>query len=434
MLNMRKVIIILFSLVAIACVLIILSINQQSGQQYRINNNQNLNEEQNRRPGESPDEPSRSLSPQGYAAIISQEILKKAEANLPEEGLRPGATHLSADGVRILLPYEYTSNTPIIELHFMARELNGNIHPIKLENISLERKEPPSGRGYTMNGATILRVGVTDHFYKHMMRPLLLGAEYEVLNYRLVGVNGPIRGPSPAFRVPENLGPDEIYKIKLLLVDKIYEHQELQKQKAAAQRRKRLEIEEAITVTIQKDAIQGQEGPLVCLYSVGEKNREFHNGQSSGQMTLKGPNKLGGELVVYTSPPGQHFRSWCYIKNLQKRNVSIPDDADWSATREDLIEVYLSFPDEQKQFLDSWQGVIFYPSKASNVRLFGALLHVGSIQLTNYGKVPLKIVPGKYYMKALVIKGRTEVFMPIGQLEIGKEPGKTYTINLPSDK
>jgi len=418
--------------VVLVGLLIFLVMNEKGGQNSIVNNNHDANEDNTKNQAANADVTKPSINLEGYAAIISQEILKKAEAHLPEKVLRPGATHLSTDGVRTILPDEYTSDTPIVELHFMARELNGTMHPVKLHFIHLQRTEPHWATGCQIDGGTTLRLGAGKE--PDNRRALVLGAEYLVPGYAPAGINSVIKGSSPAFRIPENLGPDEVYKIKLLLVDKIYEHQKLQKQKAAAQQRKRLEIEEAITVTIQKDAIQGQEGPLVCLYSVGEKNREFHNGQSSGQMTLKGPNKLGGELVVYTSPPGQHFRSWCYIKNLQKRNVSLPDDADWSATREDLIEVYLSFPDEQKQFLDSWQGVIFYPSKASNVRLFGALLHVGSIQLTNYGKVPLKIVPGKYYMKALVIKGRTEVFMPIGQLEIGKEPGKTYTINLPSDK
>jgi hypothetical protein len=407
-------------LFVVACMLGLLVINKQRGQGVIVKEDKSGN----RAAGFG--DIGRSMGPEGYAAIILEQILTTEEVKLPADVLRPWAVELSPAGVKTIMTSEYTSGTRLVELHFMGRELNGEINPVSLNFVQLQRAGAGEGpRGFQMDGGKALRLGIGQDGGN--MRSVLLGGEYLVTGYAPSGVNAVVKGPVPCFRIPEDLAKGALYRVQLLLVDKIHEQIVLEQQAAEARRKKELEEKEKITIHVRKYPEGATEGSLVAGYYDGVRAREFSEHGSIGELALKGPNKLGGELVVYfTSKATGEITTWAYVKEVQKRVVDLPDDADLEITDKDLIEVYLSFEGQEQGVLESLKGVALYAGADAKWPLFMARLT--SREELDYNRIGLRLVPGSYYLRGHPKKGK-EILL--GKLQVDKQV-KTYRLGLPS--
>jgi len=196
-----------------------------------------------------------------------------------------------------------------------------------------------------------------------------------------------------------------------------------------------LEREEAINIVVGKYPEQVAAGRLMAVYTDGTQQRECYDYENPGHLTLSGPNKLGEELGVYIRQAGGPLRLWCYIKSLNKRDVNLPGDADRVIKAADLEDVYLSLTGADKSFLDNCEGLWLYPSEGTKMQIgwFAVVLHSRSVQFKEYGKVPVRVVPGRYDMRALV-RGGGDKIVPFGTVDIGNENGKVYTVKLPNKK
>jgi hypothetical protein len=167
---------------------------------------------------------------------------------------------------------------------------------------------------------------------------------------------------------------------------------------------------------------------VLAEYDDGTGARRFAPAGSPTQLELMGPNKLGGELAVYTSP---NLTLWCYVKHLAKRDVDIPADADLVLTEQNLVKAALSFSDEDINLLRQWAGVEFYESADSRLPLFTAGLRPATAPQTDYNDVPVRIAPGRYHMRAIITDGGQESRVPLGMIEITAEQSRTYPVYVP---
>ncbi|MHC4646740.1 MAG: hypothetical protein ACYTBJ_14675 [Planctomycetota bacterium] len=192
------------------------------------------------------------------------------------------------------------------------------------------------------------------------------------------------------------------------------------------------EPNDVITVVVTEYPDQTAKGSLLAIYSDGRQERRSDDSESPGRMTLAAPNRLGGELTVYMRPQDGQPKLWAFIGKLDKKQVSLPADADLMVGNQDLARVYLSFADEDRNLLENCRGVAFCSSVDSKAPLFFAALHDGAVQVTDYNSVPVDIVPGSYYMRAIISGNGKETFVPLGRVEVDKEAREPYKIHLPS--
>jgi len=348
--------------------------------------------------------------------------------------------YFHANGVTTDLSDRYEANSPLVEIRFKIRLLDGTIKPLYLDSIYLDCA---SGRGtspglYTRKGSCGLRLEIWQRPRPHTYDALLYDEKYSTRGTIHVSDKTPALSRTyidkVEFRTPEQLRPGQIYTIELLLFDRIWQQKQLERKKAEAEKIKQLQEQEKITVVIREYPDEKFTGRLTGIYRVEGEKSEFNDYKSPGQMELKGPNKLGGELAVYVNELGQPARVWAYIQNLQGRNITLPDDAEQVFTEDDFVQVALSLTELKKKFnLAKWEAVVFYPSQESELFFFPAVLHEGSIQVTDYSNVPLEIAPGNYFIKACAndAEGR-DIFIALASVEIDKTPGRTYTIKIPN--
>jgi len=167
---------------------------------------------------------------------------------------------------------------------------------------------------------------------------------------------------------------------------------------------------------------------LSAGYDDGQTERRFS--VSDGKLVLQGPNKLGGELAVYIAEPNKPLRLWCYVRKLEKRQVTVPDDAELVVSDDRLVDASLSFAAEDAALLRNVRAVAFYTSPDSKQALF--YWPVGtSLPKAGPAKVPVRITPGRYFVRAIVEKAGQLSYVPLGMLEVTAEKQKTYPLELP---
>jgi len=185
---------------------------------------------------------------------------------------------------------------------------------------------------------------------------------------------------------------------------------------------------EKITLHIKEPPVHAA---VLAEYDDGTGVRRFEQTGSPTQLELMGPNKLGGELAVYTQAPGQDLTLWCYVRHLAGRDVNMPDEADLVLAEKDLVQAGLSFSDEDRNLLRQWAGVEFYASADSRLPLFTAGLRPATAPQTDYNNVPVKIAPGRYHMRAIITDGGQESRVPLGMIEIAAAQSGTYPVYVP---
>jgi len=191
------------------------------------------------------------------------------------------------------------------------------------------------------------------------------------------------------------------------------------------------EPDEAISVVVTGYPSEILPGGLYAVYHDTVVKRDFYDNESPGRMTLKGPNRLGGELAVYFRKSEEIVRLWAYVKKVSKRQISLPADADLVVAETDLVECYLSFAKEDMALLVNWEGVGFFASADSKLPLFFAAMNVGTLRVADYSKVGFKAVSGLYHIRAIVNKDGHERQVSLGTLEISPEKLRQYEIDVP---
>ena len=146
--------------------------------------------------------------------------------------------------------------------------------------------------------------------------------------------------------------------------------------------------------------------------------------------------KLGGELMVgfawareqQQSPLRQ--RAWAYVKNVEKRTVRLPEDADVVLNEEDFIDIELAF--DAVRALEFLRGktIGFYLWEGAKYPVF-----VGEDkrrdEATGELRVAMRVVPREYYV--LAVEKLPDEGVRLGKLEITDEPGRTYVLDLPAE-
>jgi len=238
---------------------------------------------------------------------------------------KKGKRYFDSNGVSTKLSKTYQNDTPLVEILFRKRDLDGKIKPLKLSSayISCGR----AGANYDMNGNGAVRMEIWNEVQPFTYNALLYGEEYKVQGFfqRLDDQPGLIKGVTAnvRFRTPESLMAGDVYRVELLLVDMLWEQAEAERKQAEDEQRKRIEREEEIRIVVGEYPQGAAKGRLVAIYGGGTRNREFTDHRSHGQLTLKGPNKLGGELAIYIMDADGPLPVWAYISNLGRRDVNL---------------------------------------------------------------------------------------------------------------
>ncbi|MHC4476584.1 MAG: hypothetical protein ACYTEL_13120 [Planctomycetota bacterium] len=209
------------------------------------------------------------------------------------------------------------------------------------------------------------------------------------------------------------------------------EYERIERTRAEAEKSKELEEQQDITIVITDYPAGVAQGSLFAIYSDGVSRRQSGERESPGQIILAGPSKLGGELAVYIRRRGRQLMVWAYMKNLGKKQINLPGDADMVVTAQDLADVSLSFDEQDKELLKNWSAVAFYNSADSQVPLFVASMSAGPDQVVDHSKVPLEIVPGRYHARAIVNKDGQETHVALGMMDVGAGEATTYPVEVP---
>jgi len=367
--------------------------------------------------------------------VFTEKVISKNEITIrnPEKALRPGAVDFGEEFLTCMTD-EYTEDTPLVEIYFMQRDKNGQVKPFKVWTLNIKRADGFPVGGFSVEGRN-LRMGAGETQEPRMKSrwTLLRGIEYYVDKYSPREGSRLLRGLQPRFTVPQDLQGNQVYKVELILKDEIFEQKQLEAEKALARQRQERAEREKITIYIRQ--YPEPNSKLIGLYYDGKKVREFHD-EEEGIMTLMGPNKLAGDLMVGVLPRGRiitTLRPWIYIKDLQKRELIVPDDANRVISKDELVDVQILLEVGQDEMAKSLKKIFFLPYRQAKVPLFCVLIQEQMRTDSGYA-IKMPMLPGTYYPEGFIYKQQVEEWIPLGSIEIGNEPGKTYTINLPSDK
>ncbi|MHC4648515.1 MAG: hypothetical protein ACYTBJ_23905 [Planctomycetota bacterium] len=363
--------------------------------------------------------------------ILLGEVVQREQVTIlaSDKALKPYGTHLDANGIRTIMTSEYTEKTPIVELYFMERDTGEDVKPLWLQSVNVGRDDGWALGSFWMEGR-VLRLGVGQDPNNH--RSLLRGRGYYIHGYTPMG-KGLVHGLGPKFTVPETLGDGEIYRVGLLIKDEVLEQEQLEAEKALARQRREKAEREKIVIYVRQ--YPEPNSRLIGLYSDGQKLREFRD-EEEGIMILGGPNKLGGDLMVGVAPRGRPvittLRPWIYIENLQKRELTAPDEADRVVSKDELVDIKILLGDGQDELANWLKKIFFFPYRQAKVPLFCVL--IGEQNRTDRGYViHMSILPEAYYLVGFIFDGQVEKRIPLGRLEITTQPGKAYTVELQAE-
>ena len=348
-----------------------------------------------------------------YNRLIRSQIDRKTLASMDSRGIQ---NYLSST---------YRPDTPLVEIHCQKRDMDGKISPFPVSDLIIDSQDPVAGGGYGLNGAGLrLEIGSKEG----ETRNLLYGAEYTVYGIYHSPNDPPnlIRGRTSevTFRTPASLGPGEMLKLDLVLVDEQKAKELAEQSKLAAERQKVIEEREAITVTLDPPIKSPSE--LVVCYSDGASTKEV-SWRGHDKLILKGPNQLGGELLVFDLSADGKPRLWTYIGRLNDRQISLPKHAGMIVNERDLVTVCF---DAGKALAEVWPTVKrlnLYMKQDSKIPLFFVLPPREEVPSSANPSVCVKVMPGKYHVRAVGEKGRE---IPLGPVEIDNKSNRRYTIDI----
>jgi len=355
--------------------------------------------------------------------FVEGEIVHIEQCDIPEQALKPFSHFLGADGIRTILRTGYRKGMPLVEISFLKRALDRGVVPFPLSSVELS---PLTGYGGStgLDGAHGIRLAVSDG--PNADESLAPGGGYRITQYIPVGGDTGIHTAplNTSFRVPENLPPDTVYRVKLIIKDEILEEELLAQKKAEEERERRIAEEEKITVTFT--TVPDPE--LGVIYRVGKRTREAGLGKTaSNTVVMEGPNALGGELFVLL--PRSPSRCWAYIKKLQTRSVTLPQDADLIVQEDKLVEVSILLNEKDLPRLAKYQAVSFYISAAAKLPLFGkSLRQLAALEGKLSKKLSVKMLPGTYYVR---VGDPTQEEIVIGKVSVNAAGPNNYTVKLP---
>jgi len=352
-------------------------------------------------------------------------VLAQNSRGIPTEALKPFSNHLDANGVKTMLPVDYVAGMPLVEVRFMQSTMNRRVIPMKVETVELTQIGGTFGGGYSIGG-TAMRMAAGN---TPSPRTFVCGREYLVRAFRVEGTMDAVdtRPLEPKFRVPDKMEPNTVYMVNLVLKDELLESELGAKKQAEAEEMKRLAVEEQIVVR----ATEYLPGRLVGIYDDGTRSREFYSANGERSLVLKGPNRLGGELMVYgMGADGRTQEAWAYTPKLDKRQVDMPKDAQLMVRKGDLIPITIGLTGARAELLSRYNGIGLYFSEATHIPLFLTSLPKSSVQGEPANvSVSIKVKPGTYAVRLMDDKMES---LPVTILTIGSEPSRTYTVELPA--
>ena len=329
-----------------------------------------------------------------------------------------------SNGTMTYLGSDYSEDTPLIEISPQIRRLDGDVESLKVAHLGLRRDG--WSRSYEVEGTTLrLQLGSE----QTGAETLLFGHEYTVTGIFPLGDHSEYEFSGNTrvgkLRIPDEVGSGKICRIKVILIDEILEQELLAKKEAAKKERERVAEEEKLTVSFT-------EAPgelVVVLYHDAERVREAGMTEPDAKVIeMKGPNKLAGELVAYTTESGQ--RCWAYIKNLRKRSVTLPKDADIICSEEDLVDLTIVLHDEDMAGIVEQQAIAFYASSEGKLPLFGLRLRdkLADMPADAARELSVKIKPGTYYAR---MGEPMEKETAVGKVTVSAEGPNTWQLKLP---
>ncbi len=353
------------------------------------------------------------------------EIVPLADCNIPADVLKPRHSYEGPDGIKTFVPRNYKPGLPFVEMRFLRRDLDGNLVPYEVERVGLSSLRGAGG-STRVGGMSGMRMAVTDDAVASY-RNVKPGNDYRISHYQLEGQSLAIHTEPlmPAFHVPEDLPPNSVYRVNLVIKDEILEKELLARKEAAKTRRERIAEEEKITITLAEVPSR----PLAILYHAGNRVREvtWADPNENG-VEIRGPNKLGGELVACTTESG--LRYWAYIRNLRRRDITLPKDADIICDEKDLVDLRIVLRDEDVAGQVEQQAIAFYASSEGKLPLFALRLRdkLADMPADTARELSVKIKPGTYYAR---MGEPMEKETAVGRVTVSAEGPNTWQLELP---
>jgi hypothetical protein len=353
-------------------------------------------------------------------------------------------TGVDSEGIYTMGDVEIEEGQRFLELCLLKRDVDGHLIDLCVDNIAMialtthsfacnsTLREPSSRLRFAIGGKG------------PSARVLHLGAKYQITGIRLTGESRRIK-TSPlesAFTIPTDLPPHSVYKVELVVLDeqfnkRVAEEKEFERQQA---------VLENISVNLAKsfasDIASNRSYGAVYYQVETYKEKPVNSGKEAAfdeasKAIIPGPNKLGGELIIVnrmTGPNDSPFiLSYAYIRELDKRNINIPEDADILLTKEDLIPISITFIATKVPEGERFKVLGFFEKKESKLFLLGVPFNPASIQTgDNRQEFDILIKPGSYFLK---LYGRHNTSNWIDSLDLGtieiKPDQQRYEIILP---
>ena len=353
-----------------------------------------------------------------YAKQIHKQIIEK------------GKFFTDTEGIKTSIWFSDDSNTPLIEILCKERTLDNTILPLVVSSIDIVSQEINYGMSHSIKG-TGLRINIGNDCNSKDVK-LQFNTEYTVKGiYHLPeDPNNIARGQTSkvTFRTPKSLSPCEIYRVDLILIDRIKEQQELEQAKIAKAERARIENEETITLQFSDFPKYDNHGIWQIEYSDGKKARSFKRIDDK-IFALKGPNKLGGDISVYYLTTDNDFHPWLNITDVQKRMLHLPDDASIVMNEDEMVQTKISLAQIDPNILSEYKMIAFYNNKDAKLPLFWIPVMKESFQKLkdNNWQTEMKVRPGTYYVKLFK---KLDIQIDMGVVEFTNESGKTYMLGI----
>ncbi len=339
-----------------------------------------------------------------------------------------GLLRLDSMGIKNSVPAAYNDSTPLIEIRTFVRQLDGTVRPLYLYSLGLQAQQHFKGSGSRTVKGYGLRTGLASK--EGGLSYLIWDTEYEAAgtyhlpedpNYITRGRTATVR-----FRTPVRIAPGEICRVDLILVDRIEEREAAEQARIAQEERARVEEEEKITLQFSQFPGHEEPGKWQVGYHDGDRGGLFERAED-GTFVLKGPNALGGDIVVYYHDVEDSLHPWLYVANVGKRTLQLPADASIVVSERDMIPIRVSLAQIDPNILSQVVMVGFWTSADAKLPLLGRMLRPEDRQdlQANDWQIDMKVRPGTYFVK-LVKDEKTR--LDIGVVDISSEAGKTYAL------
>jgi len=366
-------------------------------------------------------EPDGALGGVRYAADSHHSMSVRAE--IAEKGL----TFLDHAGVRTWLGPAYREKSPLVEILSMMRDPNGRIHPFAVEDLVISAVD-----GGGLGSCSVRGKGLRLQIDSRELRGgnLLYDKKYRVVaGYKPDDASQLVFAMDSAavFKTPAHLDPGQLYRVKLILLDKQVRREMEQETSRVAEERERVAGEESIRISARYPN-DTNDGTWTAAYLDQRNAHEGYDRPGSGTITIRGPNRLGGELLVFFTPAdGRSRRTWCYLENVRKRTVRLPEDADFVVVEDRLVSVYFALTNREAAVDGGFKTLALYLSPHAKLPLFTVQLQFSKTLTATSAPhaIPAMLPPGVFHIRAARGFGDE---IPLGRVQIGAEVGKIYDL------